>query len=377
MAAGSAVPDRRRVVAVAVVGIMAVVAGGAGLLLSADDDVSAPEARAIDVQVRGVQALHRPMYVALSGEVEAQHTVSVGFRVGGMVARVGPEEGQRVRAGDVLAQLDPEDYRLQLELAQTAVARMTDQYERARQVHAEGSMAPADFSKIELGLREARAHEGLARRALQNAQLVAPLSGVVARRGIEAGEQVAPGLPVFTIVATDPVQIRAGVPEAEIGRVRVGQRATVLIPSLRGYSTEGTVRLVGVAADPASRTYTVRVALPNANGQLRPGMIAELRIREDAEVSALTLPGEAIVRDTHGATMVFVYSPSERRVEARPVTIGSVYGTEVEITAGLRGDEQVVVGGQHRVRDGSLVEATMLPTPAGGVPTAAAGVIDR
>lgn len=365
MAAGSTVPGRRRMVAATVIVIVATVAGGAGLLLPAEDDTSAAQERALDVQVRGVQALQRPMYVALSGEVEAQHTVSAGFRVGGLVARVGPEEGQRVRAGDVMAQLDPEDYRLQLELAEAAVARMTDQYERARQVHAEGSMAPAEFSRIESGLREARAHQGLARRGLQNTQLVAPLGGVVARRGIQPGEHVAPGVPVFTIVAMDPVQVRVGVPEAEIGRVRVGQTATIVIPSLRGFTAEGTVRLVGVAADPVSRTYSVRVALANTEGLLRPGMIAEVRIREDAQVSALTLPGEAVVRDVHGTTNVFVYYPAERRVYARPVTIGSVYGTEVEITSGLTGEEQIVVGGQHRVREGSLVQATVLPTPAG------------
>jgi multidrug efflux pump subunit AcrA (membrane-fusion protein) len=111
-----------------------------------------------------------------------------------------------------------------------------------------------------------------------------------------------------------------------------------------------------------SRTYSVRVALPNPGGQLRPGMIAEVRIREDAQVSALTLPGEAVVRDVHGLTMVYVYFPAERRVYSRQVTIGSVYGTEVEITSGLNGDERVVVGGQHRVREGSLVRASELPT---------------
>jgi membrane fusion protein, multidrug efflux system len=361
MARVARIPKMRRWAAVSLIVVASAVVAGSGMwMLAAEDATPEPAERTTDVQVRAVHPLQRALYLALSGEVEAQRTVSAGFRVGGLVARVGPEEGQRVRAGEVLAELDPEDYRLQLELAQTAVARITDQYERARQVHSQGSMAPADFARIEAGLREARAHEELARRTLANTRLVAPLSGVIAHRGVQPGEHVAAGVPVFTIVAMDAVQVRVGVPEAEIGRVRVGQPASVVIPSLRGYTAEGTVRLVGVAADPVSRTYSVRVALPNPEGQLRPGMIAEVRIREDAQVSALTLPGEAVVRDVHGTTMVYVYFPGERRVYSRHVTVGSVYGTEVEITSGLNGDELVVVGGQHRVRDGSLVRASEL-----------------
>jgi membrane fusion protein, multidrug efflux system len=366
MAAVAETQNRRRLAVVALIVVAGVAAAGGGLhMLAAEDEAPEQAEVAMDVQVRAPLSLQRNMVVSLSGEVEARHTVSAGFRVGGLVARVGPEEGQHVRAGDVLAELDPEDYRLQLELAQSVVARINDQYERARQVHAEGSMAPAEFRQLEAGLREARAHEGLARRALQNARLVAPIGGVVARRGVEPGEQVAPGVPVFTIVALDPVQIRVGVPEAEIGRVRIGQPTAVTIPSLRGYTAEGTVRVVGVASDPASRTYTVRIQLSNPNGLLRPGMIAEVRIREDAEIAALTLPGEAIVRDIRGTTLVYVYSPADRRVHARPVTVGSVYGNEVEIAAGLSADELVVVGGQHRVREGGLVQAHVVPTPVG------------
>lgn len=237
MSAGVAIRDRRRPILIALIVVIGVIVAGSGIrMLIAADDTPEPAERSTSVQVRGVQPVQRPMYVALSGEVEAQHTVSAGFRVGGLVARVGPEEGQRVRAGDVLAELDPEDYRLHLELAQAAVARIGDQYDRARQVHAEGGMPAAEFAQIETGLREARAHEALARRTLQNARLVAPLGGVIARRGIQPGEHVAPGVPVFTIVAMDPVQVRVGVPEAEIGRVRVGQTATVVVPSLRGYT---------------------------------------------------------------------------------------------------------------------------------------------
>jgi len=122
-------------------------------------------------------------------------------------------------------------------------------------------------------------------------------------------------------------------------------------------SFEGRVELVGVAAEPASRTYTVKILTPNPNHILRAGMIAEAQIRTDVTVHALTLPGEAILRDPQGATLVYVYFPERKRVYARRVQVGTVEGREVEITSGLKGDELVVVAGQQLVREGALVEA--------------------
>jgi len=163
-------------------------------------------------------------------------------------------------------------------------------------------------------------------------------------------------MPVFTIIATDPVQVRVGVPEAEIGRIRIGQSAEIRIPALPTQRFAGHVKLVGVAADPMSRTYTVKITVPNPRGVLRPGMIAEARIQQDGRINALTVPATAIVRDADGATQVYVYFPNEHRVYARRVSVGSVYGKEVEVTSGLTSSDLIVVGGQHRVREGSNVE---------------------
>ena len=87
-------------------------------------------------------------------------------------------------------------------------------------------------------------------------------------------------------------------------------------------------------------------------------MIAEARIKQDSQVVALTIPATAIVRDADGATQVFIYNPTEKKVFARRITVGTVYGKEVEVTSGLSGKDMIVVGGQHRVREGAKVEAT-------------------
>ena len=127
------------------------------------------------------------------------------------------------------------------------------------------------------------------------------------------------------------------------------------IPALPGDTFQGVVRVINVAADPSTRTYMVRIAVPNPKHALRIGMIAEAQIRGDRQVDLMTVPGGAIVHDPQGASVVFVYFPGQGRVYSRRVEVGTVYGTEVEIRSGLSATEQLVLAGQGKLRDGSAV----------------------
>ena len=105
-----------------------------------------------------------------------------------------------------------------------------------------------------------------------------------------------------------------------------------------------------------------RISLPNPKHVLKIGMVAEARIAGDRKISMMTVPGEAIVRDAQGATIVFVYFPEQRRVYSKRVKVGTFWGTEVEIQEGLSGDESIVIAGQDYLRDGMPV--TIAPQPA-------------
>jgi membrane fusion protein (multidrug efflux system) len=142
---------------------------------------------------------------------------------------------------------------------------------------------------------------------------------------------------VISVLDLNPVKVRVAIPEAEIGKVREGARATVTIPSLDGRQFEGKVETVGVAADPASRTYAVKIAVANPERVLRAGMVSEARIFSPTMVNAITVPGDAIVRDPQGVTHVYVYSPAQQRVYARRVEVGALIGNEVEIRAASTG----------------------------------------
>jgi multidrug efflux pump subunit AcrA (membrane-fusion protein) len=353
--------------------------------------------------------VERAAVVRVSGSVEARESAEVAFQVAGRVARVLVEEGQFVRKGQLLAELDAADYlnaeriaagdaaaaraqlakaeagarRQELEQARAAFEQADDEYRRMKLLADRKSLAPNDFKKIETAWRVARqrldeAEEGaraedkdaaraqlakaeanleLSRKRVADTRLASPLDGVVARRLIDPGEMAGAGIPAFAILDINPVRVRAGVPEGEIGKVKAGQTARVRIPSLGGETFTGRVELVSYAAEAPSRTFPVRILVPNPRLTLRAGMVAEASIEGDATVHAITLPGEALVRDPQGATNVFVYFPDKRRVYARRVQVGGALGREVEISGGLSPGDLVVVAGQQLVREGALVAA--------------------
>ena len=309
----------------------------------------------------------------VSGSVVSPDAPStLTFLVSGKVLFVGPREGDYVKRGQKLAEVDPLDYRLRvaaaqatLEQAKVGLRRAEEEYGRMKYLYDAKSLAPNDYEKFKATfdgageqVRQATANDGLARKQLSDATLVAPIDGYVDMRAIEPGETASAGKPVFRIVRLDPVEVNVGIPETDVHLVRVGQKAMVTVPALPGQSFEGTVRLVNVGADPGTRTYMARITILNPKHVLQIGMVAEARITRDRKIAMMTVPGEAIVRDAQGGTIVFVYFPKEQRVYSKRVKAGLFCGTEVEIKEGLSGDESVVLAGQDYLRDGMPVTLT-------------------
>ena len=381
-----------------------------GLVSCADrPEPQAPADRVIPVRVRKVARLERAAQVSASGAVEAAATATVDFQTSGTVQRVMADEGTRVSIGTLLAVVDPADYQYGLEAAQGQLAaaqatsrraingtrvqdverarvafqQAADEYGRMKQLYDHAALTPNDFKKVEAKYLAAKAEydeavegarsedkeaaQGTANAAaaqareagkrLAETRVISPLNGVVARKLVSPGDLASPGRPAFVVMELNPAKVRVGVPEVEIGKVRVGQSATVHLPALADRDFAGRVEIVGVSADPSTRTFSVKIAVPNRDLLLRDGMVAEALIQTDEKTQAMSLPGDAIVRDPQGARLVYVYFPEQKKVYARRVEVGTVYGTEVEISRGLDGSELVVTSGQHQVMEGSRVQA--------------------
>lgn len=365
----------------------------------------------IPVRIEQIRRIQEPETVAVSGSVVAPGAPSeLSFLVSGKVIQAGPREGDFVRKDQVLAVIDPADYQLgvsaavaqaaaaravlakaeaparpeQLEQAKISYQRSEDEYSRMKMLFDAKSIAPNDFQKYQAAYEASRQQyemakmgaqkedkaqaraaadqaavaEQIARKRLADATLYSPIDGFITRRSVEPGDTASPARPVYEIVRLDPVEINVGVPETDIRLVRVGQKTSIRIPALPDQEFQGTVRVINVSADPSTRTYMTRIVVPNPKHLLRIGMIAEARIQGSQVRDVLTIPGESIVRDPQGATIVFVYFPDQKRVYSKRVEVGTVYGKEVQIRSGLTGNESIVIAGQNRLRDGSTVDAT-------------------
>lgn len=315
-----------------------------------------------------VQELER---ISVSGTLTPQGGSSmVGFQVPGRALKVLFREGEPVRQGQVLAILDAENLTHALEAARAQVAaakagadQADQEYHRMKQLFDSQSLAANDFAKFTAArdatrqqFEQASAGEGVARKNLAEAHLVAPINGFIAKRMLEPGVMVGAGQPVFEIAQMDPIEVNVGIPETDVRLVKVGQSASVTIPAWPGRSFQGTVRVVNVSADPASRTYMARVSVPNPQRELRVGMVAEVSITGSQRLDMLMVPADAIVRDPQGAPLVFQYFPDQKRVYSKRVEIGSFYGRDVQVKSGLQGQESIVVAGQNMLRNGMGAE---------------------
>lgn len=320
----------------------------------------------VAVRIAPAAQVERPAEVRAGGVLEARATADLAFQVGGRVARVAVDEGDAVTQGAVLAALDPTDYALALRQAELQVERTADERRRARALLDFGSIAPNDFERLVTGARQAEVAREIAAKRLRDATLTAPFAGVVAARRTEVGASVSPGATTFTLVALDEVQVRVGVPEADVGALRPGQPARVELAAL-GRTVQGRVQLVGVAADPASRTYTVKVVVPNADRVLRAGMVASVAVATGSSSQVVAVPVSAVARDPEGAPRVYLLDEGTGRARARRVTVGApLAGGAVEIVDGLAAGEPVIVAGQERVRDGARVTAVGSPVASTG-----------
>lgn len=361
------------------------------------------------VRVRKPIVLERQSVIHVGGNVEARESVELGFQLAGRIRRMHVEEGQQVRVGQLIAELDATDYQYgaDMAVAEAAAARAVadkaragarvqdlaqakaafdqaeDEYRRMKTLFERKSLAPNDFRKIEAqwkvaGERYSEAREGarredvaaaqakssqadsgvrLSQKRVSDTRLVSSINGVVARRLHASGEMVAAGYPVVVLMDLNPVRVKVGVPEMEISKIRIGQTARVQIPSMDGQEFAGRVELLGYAAEAQSRTFAVRLLVPNPNLVLRAGMIAEAEIEGGTIQKVMTVPGEAVVRDPQGALLLYVYYPDKQRVFARRIQTGRATGTEIEITGGITAADQIVIAGQQKLREGALVRA--------------------
>ena len=294
---------------------------------------------------------------AYAGEIRAREESALSFRIGGSLVKRLVDAGDRVRRGQLLAELDPGDAGLQVAAAHAEMARLGGDLERYRKLVAQKLVSQSAFDAQQAAYRAARAHYELMRNQSAYTRLHAPRDGVIATRLAEAGQTVAAGQTVYTLAGDAGREVAIALPESRIRDVSVGQPVVVELWSMPGQRLPGRVREISPAADPQARTYAARVALDGeAAAQVGLGQSARVYMQAPGEAAALSVPLSAVQRGADGkASSLWVVDPKSRRVHLASVQLGAYAEDAVPVLGGVDANAWIVAAGGHLLRDGQLV----------------------
>lgn len=321
------------------------------------------------VKVAVVEAGAEARTLTYSGVVKPRIESAVGFRVAGKIIERSVNVGDRIEVGQVIARLDETDLALAENSAKAAVASAksrrdvaSDNLERAKVLLPKAiiSQAAYDTRRNELdaaaaALESTEAQLRQAANAVGYATLKADKAGIVTAVTGEPGQVVGAGQAIMTLADAGETEIAIAVPEADSGRLSVGQNAKVTLWAGPQVSTPGRVREIAGQADAASRTYAVRVAVDGPPKGMRLGMTASVAMRLDEhEAATMVVPVTALAQDS-GNPVVFVVDPVGKSVRKTPVEIARVTSDGVQVSGGLQSGDIVVTAGVQFLRDGMRV----------------------
>jgi len=325
-------------------------------------DVTAIETRALAVSL------------PLSGSLAPVAQATIRSKVSGEVHESGVREGTTVREGDVLVRLDQADLkaRLQQQQAQLDEAQARLQLAKKNEYNAymlltqkyisqtsyDSTANSVDLAKA--AVKSASAMVEIARIALNDAVIRAPIDGIVAKRHVQAGDKVAPDMPVYTIVSLHELTLEAQVPTTEIPRVKPGQEVRFKVDGFAGRQFSGKVARINPTTEQGSRAMLVYISVPNADAALRGGMFAKGNIVTERSQETPVVPVVAL-REENGQQ--FVYQIVDNKVVAKAVTLGLRNEDEgyAQVTEGLDKGASIIVAKLDGVKAGAKVKLSAPP----------------
>lgn len=288
-----------------------------------------------------------------TASLETDNDALVVAKVGGQVVEILVEEGDRVEKNQLLARLDGDRLRLEMERAHANLRKLEQDYKRNMQLFERGLVSSGAFEDLKYELEALGAIYRLAQLEYSYTQIRSPIAGVVSRRHIRFGNTISVNEPAFQVTELDPLIAYIHIPEREFRRLEKGQAADLSLDAIPGLRFQALVQRISPIVDPATGTFKVTMEVPDQGGRLKPGMFGRFNIVWDRRENVLLVPRIAI-DDDDASESVFVVA--DGKAERRPVRTGYTRGSQVEIVDGLNGDEEVVVIGQSGLRDGVKVE---------------------
>jgi membrane fusion protein (multidrug efflux system) len=321
--------------------------------------------------------------VPLSGSIQTLSTVEVKPEVGGRLISVFFKEGDLVRKGQLLGEIDPVNYRLAYEQAAAALsvaeagverARVSAEYAKAEKERADnllrsGGITQKDHlaavtsvkdteTQVRLGEAQciqARAALAIAEKALQDCRIEAPADGHVQNRFFDRGSLLVPGVALFTLVDNSRLELECVIPSYRLASIRLGQKAQFTTPTWGTRLFEGTVSAINPVIEADNRSVKLKVKVANPGGELRSGMYAKGEITVGRESEALVVPRDALIPEEEGGASAGVYVVQEGKARRIDVQVEDTQRDRVWIREGLSGGELVIAEIGPSLKDGAEI----------------------
>jgi membrane fusion protein (multidrug efflux system) len=312
------------------------------------------------------------------GTVRAYESITVTAKVAGIISEIGFEEGQRVKAGATLIQLDAAERKAEIEQAIAEASRavalrneVSIKLERAQALNRTGAGTgaqvedlTAQVKSLEGSIASAQAQRRAAEARFEELTIRAPFAGRVGTRSVSLGAYISPGTRVTSLDDLSRVRLDFSVPENLLGRLQPGQTVNATSAAYRGRTFKGTVSTIDTRIDQTTRTVRLTAEFDNPDEALKPGMFLSVALEVTVKDDAVVVPEEAIVSE---GLRHIIYPVKDGKVERRLIRIGQRQNGKVEVLEGLQAGETIVVLGVQRVRPG----AEVLARPLGSAPPAA------
>lgn len=365
----------------------ALLSAAIGLSACSDNSTPAAAPKATEVGVVTLQAAPLTITRELPGRTVAAETAEIRPQVSGIVQKRLFTEGNQVKAGQVLYQIDPASYQTALDSANAAVskaqatlesARLTAQRQASLLAADAGSQqdnedAKAALLQAQADLRSAQASAASARLDLERTRITAPIAGRVDTSTVTAGALVTASqtTALTTVQKTDPMWVNITQSSVEIlklrqqiakGELKNGALQVKLqLEDGSTYAHDGQLQVSGVSVDETTGAVTLRASIPNPEGLLMPGMYVRVTVAQAQDPAAILAPQAGISRDTSGGASALVVG-AEDKVEKRNVVVAEAHGTQWRVTSGLQSGDRLIVEGSGKVKPGQIVSAVATST---------------
>ena len=351
-------------------------AGASGTGTPAGGGAAAGAGRPVAVEAVTVRKMALRDDAEAVGSLKSRQSVMLRPEVGGRITQLNFHDGQRVRRGQVLVQLDDQLPRAQIQQSQAELSIAQANHKRNQELVAQGFISQRSVDESAANLEVAQAKLALAQATAQRLKIVAPFDGIAGIRGVNVGDYLKDGADIVNIEDLDAVYVDFRLPERLQSKVRPGQTAQVTFDALPGVRYAALVQAISPQIDADGRAIAVRGCIDNRRLQLRPGMFARVTTVFSERSDARVVPEEAIVPDGSSPYVLKVVEgkePGSQVTRRTPVQLGVRSPGWVEVLDGLSAGDLVVTAGQQRIRkDGTEVRVVELGKQGNGGAAAAA-----